>query len=110
MPKYECPLCFRRFKHEHHLEQHRRSKFRCAKTRMGCSLFLALPIFECLSCAKTYKHAHNLRRHIRYECNKNPQFRCDMCDKAYTQKSSLKHHYFMAHKKPLDHIVLPFRP
>ncbi|XP_066250359.1 zinc finger protein OZF-like [Euwallacea similis] len=30
-PKYHCPFCLKRFKHEHHLEQHHKSKLKCTK-------------------------------------------------------------------------------
>nr|CAH7735846.1 unnamed protein product [Callosobruchus chinensis] len=61
-------------------------------------LFLESPLmYNCPQCCKIYKHANNLNRHLRYECGKTPQFSCSLCPKAYTQKSSLKSHYFKHH-------------
>lgn len=57
---------------------------------------------QCTRCHKMYKYKYNLIRHTRYECNKEPQFRCDICSKGFTQKSSLKLHMGVIHSKYLS--------
>lgn len=52
------------------------------------------------NCGRYYKGIngkHNLKRHLLYECGVEPQFRCQFCQKRFTQKSSLKAHLSMKH-------------
>ncbi|KAF7272334.1 hypothetical protein GWI33_014883 [Rhynchophorus ferrugineus] len=32
-PQYQCPSCYRKFKHEHHLEQHCNAKIKCTEDK-----------------------------------------------------------------------------
>lgn len=52
-------------------------------------------------CGKKYKHRTNLLRHKKNECGVEPQFKCDLCSKAYTQKASLKIHVLKQHNHTL---------
>ncbi|CAG9831540.1 unnamed protein product [Diabrotica balteata] len=52
---------------------------------------------QCPNCLKMYKNMNTFRRHFRYECGKVPQFACQYCPKAYTQKSNLKNHHIKCH-------------
>ncbi|KAK9882338.1 hypothetical protein WA026_020860 [Henosepilachna vigintioctopunctata] len=53
--------------------------------------------FACPQCYKKYKYKWNMLRHSKYECGKPPQFVCQICCKAFTQKSSLKSHIAYIH-------------
>ncbi|XP_033231881.1 gastrula zinc finger protein XlCGF8.2DB-like [Belonocnema kinseyi] len=33
----------------------------------------------CQMCGKAYKQRYNLTRHLKYECNRNPRFKCPLC-------------------------------
>ncbi|KAH1008473.1 hypothetical protein HUJ05_009026 [Dendroctonus ponderosae] len=61
--------------------------------------------FWCKVCHKKYKHRRNLLRHTKYECQKPPQFKCEICfvkvmdkfncvscNKVYKHQTSLKKH------------------
>lgn len=49
------------------------------------------------ACGKKYKHRTNLLRHTKNECGVEPQFKCSLCPKAYTQNASLKFHMLRQH-------------
>lgn len=53
--------------------------------------------FICKQCNKKYKHRTSVWRHIKWECNKKPQFACNICGKRVTQKTSLKAHVENVH-------------
>ncbi|RZF39489.1 hypothetical protein LSTR_LSTR001010 [Laodelphax striatellus] len=48
--------------------------------------------FWCAVCGRGYKNKCTLNRHLRFECNKEPQFECNICDYKAKQKSTLKAH------------------
>lgn len=39
--------------------------------------------YSCDKCKKLYKNKNTLRRHERYECDKDPQFKCTNCLKMF---------------------------
>ncbi|XP_060535606.1 zinc finger protein 271-like [Cylas formicarius] len=61
--KFHCPYCNLEFK----------SKTWC---------------YDCDSCGKSYKQMRSLKRHQRYECGRQPEFRCHLCSKRFFQKAN----------------------
>lgn len=53
--------------------------------------------FECEACGKIYKYKTGLSRHQRFECGKEPQFKCPYCSKRSHQKGTLKSHVYSKH-------------
>ncbi|XP_074028720.1 uncharacterized protein isoform X1 [Leptinotarsa decemlineata] len=51
----------------------------------------------CSTCHTKYKHRQSARRHAKFECNKPPKFKCDICDRSFHQKGSLKIHKLNVH-------------
>ncbi|XP_049768465.1 longitudinals lacking protein, isoforms N/O/W/X/Y-like [Schistocerca cancellata] len=57
-----------------------------------------LPIrFRCDVCGRSYRYHRGLSRHLKYECGKEPQFRCPHCPARYTQKHHLRTHMVRNH-------------
>lgn len=50
------------------------------------------------NCGRSYKYKWNLNQHLRYECGQEKQFKCNKCNKCFTQKVSLKSHLINIHK------------
>ena len=52
------------------------------------------------NCGRMYKNKGTLQRHLKYECGigNGRRFKCNVCDKSYTRKESLKVHLGMVHK------------
>ncbi|PSN32900.1 hypothetical protein C0J52_13323 [Blattella germanica] len=46
--------------------------------------------FRCSTCGKSYRYKKNMTRHIRFECGKDPQFKCPFCPHQTKQKSSIQ--------------------
>nr|CAH7735863.1 unnamed protein product [Callosobruchus chinensis] len=52
--------------------------------------------FECC-CGRRYKRNAYLQSHLRFECKKEPMFRCHICSRPFHQKSSFKRHLLSLH-------------
>ncbi|KAJ8924945.1 hypothetical protein NQ315_001108 [Exocentrus adspersus] len=52
---------------------------------------------SCEQCGRRYKRKMHLIAHIRYECGQEPHFRCDVCLRAFHQKSNLRSHLARIH-------------
>lgn len=48
--------------------------------------------YGCHKCISSYKNLNNLRRHLRFECDKEPAFVCEVCDRRFTYKYILVRH------------------
>ncbi|CAG5097773.1 Similar to lola: Longitudinals lacking protein [Cotesia congregata] len=48
--------------------------------------------FRCGNCDKRYQHRATLLRHTRYECGKDPRFKCPLCGHRTKQKGNLYKH------------------
>nr|CAI5842158.1 unnamed protein product [Callosobruchus analis] len=48
--------------------------------------------WNCESCNKTYKHRAHWLRHTKYECGRQPQFTCDICNFWTYRRDTLKLH------------------
>ncbi|RZF39415.1 hypothetical protein LSTR_LSTR000936 [Laodelphax striatellus] len=83
-PKFECPHCQRKF--------HQRAQI------LISAMGQLTQRFVCSQCSRSYKNKGTLVSHQRFECGKSPQFQCPYCDRALSQKSSLKTHIIARHK------------
>lgn len=54
--------------------------------------------FQCEKCSKRYLSKTALNRHIRYDCGKEPKFKCSMCMYTAYQKIHLIKHQNAIHK------------
>ncbi|KAH1002466.1 hypothetical protein HUJ04_008552 [Dendroctonus ponderosae] len=54
--------------------------------------------FICPKCLKAYSYKYNLNRHLKYECGNLKPFRCCICEKSFTQKSTLITHTWAVHR------------
>lgn len=60
-------------------------------------------IYRCLNnCGRSYKLLSSLQRHLTFECNVPKKFMCEVCQKSYTRKESLKFHITEKHSKKID--------
>ena len=55
-------------------------------------------LYECVDCGNKYKHKGSLQRHIKYECRKQPSFKCPYCVYRAYQKHNLLLHERHLHK------------
>lgn len=46
----------------------------------------------CLDCGKRYRYQRGLQQHQRYECGKEPMFKCPHCPRRCNQPVNLKSH------------------
>lgn len=46
----------------------------------------------CPNCGKVYKYLRGLQQHLRYECGKEPMFKCPYCPRKCNQPVNLKSH------------------
>ncbi|CAH0381289.1 unnamed protein product [Bemisia tabaci] len=53
---------------------------------------------ECNKCGRMYKLKSSLLNHQRWECGKDPQFKCTLCDYKAKQKAHLLTHIKYRHK------------
>ena len=67
------------------------------------------------NCGRKYKRKTHLNRHLKYECGVPKQFKCDVCDKPFTHKESLKTHLGVVHQVIMPtsnsgkYLVWPFK-
>lgn len=54
--------------------------------------------FECSDCGRTYKLKSSLRNHKKWECGKEPQFKCPCCVYRAKQKMHMERHIERMHK------------
>ncbi|KAF2892743.1 hypothetical protein ILUMI_13427, partial [Ignelater luminosus] len=63
------------------------------------------PTYDCPDCGRTYKLKSSLRNHRKWECGKEPQFKCPYCAYKAKQKMHLVRHLDRVHKE-IDYGVL----
>uniref|UniRef100_A0A8D9EW19 Longitudinals lacking protein, isoforms A/B/D/L n=2 Tax=Cacopsylla melanoneura TaxID=428564 RepID=A0A8D9EW19_9HEMI len=54
--------------------------------------------FTCYKCNKKYNRISTLRNHLRYECGKEPKFKCMYCDYRSKRKGNVVSHIRTVHK------------
>ncbi|KAF2887215.1 hypothetical protein ILUMI_18958, partial [Ignelater luminosus] len=54
--------------------------------------------FQCKNCGNCYTQPYNLKRHVRYECGKEPQFQCPLCNYKCKRRNGLRCHLLNKHK------------
>ncbi|KAK5641994.1 hypothetical protein RI129_008161 [Pyrocoelia pectoralis] len=55
--------------------------------------------FHCSTCQKKYLSKTALNRHIKYDCGKEPMFRCYQCTYRAHQKVHLQKHLLKMHRR-----------
>jgi len=57
-------------------------------------------IWRCVNghCSRSYKNKFHLTYHLKYECGKQPLYKCDFCLRMFSRNSNLKKHMFTVHK------------
>ena len=78
-----CEICTKMFKSTNHLQQH--LKTHSDEKHYSCNL-----------CSKSFKWDSSLNTHIQAAHNPSgPAFKCDQCDKCFSDKNNLKKHLYV---------------
>ncbi|KAH1002478.1 hypothetical protein HUJ04_008562 [Dendroctonus ponderosae] len=56
-------------------------------------------LFACKECGRSYKRKSSLYNHMRWECGKEPQFKCSYCPYKGKQKIHFIMHVMAKHKE-----------
>ncbi|XP_043284377.1 longitudinals lacking protein, isoforms J/P/Q/S/Z isoform X5 [Venturia canescens] len=114
--KFDCGICGKSYKRFHALDRHLEDE--CVFTDPGSArscIGLLIPgkkrssrrktgrsaeqgKFDCANCGKTYKWYCALDRHLKYECGKEPRFKCPYCDYAGKHRSHVYRHINNLHR------------
>ncbi|XP_045450939.1 zinc finger protein 470-like [Melitaea cinxia] len=124
-PQFQCPYCVYRAKQKMHIARHMERMHREVQVkheqflkRDNVDAFAQLytpyilgygtaglssgkvgwTLYECVDCGNKYKHKGSLQRHIKYECRKQPSFKCPYCVYRAYQKHNLLLHERHLHK------------
>ncbi|GBP33537.1 hypothetical protein EVAR_28692_1 [Eumeta japonica] len=102
-PQFQCPYCVYRAKQKMHIARHM-ERMHLANLYGPYLMYGAgggaksWSLFECVDCGNKYKHKGSLQRHIKYECRKQPGFKCPYCVYRAYQKHNLLLHERHLHK------------
>ncbi|XP_017302684.1 zinc finger protein 425-like [Diaphorina citri] len=118
-PKYQCPQCPYKTKHNSSLKTHMKVSLvgrRQNRIMLVCSYVMFgqfrfsesftsweasepnhAGLFVCDVCDRRYKYKSGLYQHKKYECGKEPRYQCPQCPHRTKQKSSLKTHMAVKH-------------
>jgi hypothetical protein len=56
-------------------------------------------------CGKVFSHRNSVWNHLRYECGKEKQFSCTICQKQFSRKHVLQSHLYYKHMQELGGVV-----
>lgn len=87
---YNCPHCPKGFTQKEPLRVHMRTHTNPNPTD--------IQLHHCTLCPKVFCHASGLSRHLVTHTGKT--FKCISCDKAFTDKSSLRRHHRLVNHQP----------
>lgn len=59
--------------------------------------FLLVLVYPCSACGKVYKRNTSLWRHRKFECQKEPTFKCEFCVYKSKQKAPMVRHMTLIH-------------
>lgn len=77
--RYQCKICQKWFSKRYYLKMHE-------------NLHLGFKSHKCNVCGKVYTSQGNLDRHIRVSHKNDRRYKCDKCDKAFSQLTILRQH------------------
>lgn len=66
------------------------------------AVFFLISDYVCTQCNRSYGNKHVLIRHQRYQCGKEPQFKCPVCPHRGTLKSNVRKHLYRKHHSVAD--------
>lgn len=61
---------------------------------------------KCMDCGRGYQLRTSLLNHLKYECGKDPQFKCPQCDYRSKLKGNIKGHVKRKHKADYAELML----
>ena len=106
---HACQICAKPFKTRKKMNIHlkRHGDFPCAKCSKSFSLKSELLSSKhpcnntknviCALCEKSFKFTVEMKRHVRAFHLKERKFKCNICPKAYTDPTPLRHHTNASH-------------
>ncbi|KAJ3663879.1 hypothetical protein Zmor_008099 [Zophobas morio] len=94
VPRYHCSVCNFYCKFYHVLQRHYLSNAHRNK-----EIMLDPGPFVCSNCGRSYKRKSSLYNHRRWECGKEPQFKCSYCPYKGKQKIHFVMHVMAKHKE-----------
>ncbi|RZB39183.1 hypothetical protein BDFB_000070 [Asbolus verrucosus] len=92
VPRYHCAICNFYCKFYHVLQRHYLSNTHHFN-------MLEAGSFVCDNCGRAYKRKSSLYNHRRWECGKEPQFKCSYCPYKGKQKIHFVMHVMAKHKE-----------
>ncbi|CAG9864631.1 unnamed protein product [Phyllotreta striolata] len=86
--EHQCGKCGKFYKYKWNLLRH--TKYECGMPPQFTSFYFneTYNVYICLQCNKGYKYLRNFQTHQKYECNQPKKFKCDVCDKGFSQQST----------------------
>ncbi|KAI5697670.1 hypothetical protein M8J75_013921 [Diaphorina citri] len=107
-PKYQCPQCPYKTKHNsslktHIAKKHSDSESQAAAKTSSTNFIGWSPLqnhagtFACDGCGKEYQYKRNLDRHKKFECGQEPRYQCPHCPHRAKHKANLKTHIAVKH-------------
>lgn len=64
---------------------------------VGSTISEPQKIYTCSMCFKNYKYDQSLKMHQRYQCGKEPQFKCNVCSYRTFLKGNMSKHCVRMH-------------